>query len=339
MNYVEVLRAFRGLRVIAILLGLILLAAAIARVSLSGVHSPEATVKAVEARPGAVVRRSTLSDGTRVTTVDVPADATHMVVRENQRDGTSVAISEPRARSEQIRRHGNLFGNFSYSDSGAGRVVVFEQYNSAIPFEFPLTFTLLTGFILATILAGALARENEHLELAWTKPVSRDRYALTAMGADLAAIVVGFLLTLVTITLAIWLFTMPVYAWSGRTLPTLGFVVLGPMAWYAMLTAASASLKRGLGAVIGIAWPVGFLVTALAAGPLGSSATAAAVYKTFHFLNYLNPLGYLSNMSSSVSHSGHMSASVPDSSGILMLAVLTVVYIAAAIFQWRRVEA
>ena len=339
MNYIEVLRAFRGLRVIAILLGLLLLAVAITRISLSGAHSPNAVIDSVRSRPGAVVREAVAPDGTKVTTVDVPGEATHMVVRENRRVGTEVTITEPESRAQHLRKYGALIGNFQYADLIPGRVMVREQFNPVIPFEFALVFALIPLFILATMLAGPLARENEHLEIAWTRPVSRERYALSAMGTDALAMVAALVLTIGVVSLAIALFTPPVYSVSNRTLPTLAFVLLGPIAWYAMLTAASASLKRGLYRVVGIAWPVAFLVTAMANGPIGSSSTALAVYKTFHFLNYFNPLGYLSHMSATISDRGHLSVNLSPAFGIGMLALLIVVYVAAAVLQWRRVEA
>lgn len=339
MNYVEMLRAFRGLRVIAILLALCLLAAVIARLSLSGQHSPETMIRSIQSKPGAIVGRSVLADGTKVTKVDVPSEQTHMIVRQNTRIGTEVTIEETRNRAMAGRRHGNLFGNSNYNDIGFGRELIRIQYNPVIPFEFPLAFTVLTGLILATILAGTLARENDHLELAWTKPVSRERYALMAITIDMGAIVAGFLLTLVVATACIALFTAPVYAWSHASLATIGFALLGPIAWYAMLTAASASLKRGLGAVIGISWPVAIVVTSLATGPVGTSAIAHVLYATFHFLNYFNPVGYLSHLSAHVSDPGDIFVASSPVTGLLMLLLLTIVYVAAAVVQWRRVEA
>ncbi|MDQ2663517.1 MAG: hypothetical protein M3Y18_05720 [Candidatus Eremiobacteraeota bacterium] len=340
MNYVEMLRAFRGLRVIAILLALCLLAAVITRLSLSGQHSPETMIRSIENKPDAIVQHSVLADGTKVTKVDVPSEQTHMIVRQNARIGTEVTIEETRNRAMAGRRHGNLFGNSNYNDiPGTRRELIRIQYNPVIPFEFPVAFTVLTGFILATILAGTLARENDHLELAWTKPVSRERYALMAITIDMGAIVVGFLLTLVVVTACIALFTAPVYAWSHRSLAAIGFALLGPIAWFAMLTAASASLKRGLGAVIGISWPVAIVVTALATGPVGTSAIAQVLYATFHFLNYFNPIGYLSHLSARLFDTGDISVASSPATGLLMLLLLTIVYVAAAVVQWRRVEA
>jgi len=101
-----------------------------------------------------------------------------------------------------------------------------------------------------------------------------------------------------------------------------------------LLTAASASLRRGLGAVVGVAWPVAIFLPSVARVHT-TSPVASAILSVFRALNYLNPIGYMRNLFLT----GATMPTMADGFAILMLALLTAVYVALAVAQWQRVEA
>jgi ABC-type transport system involved in multi-copper enzyme maturation permease subunit len=192
------------------------------------------------------------------------------------------------------------------------------------------------------MLGGALAKENEsHLEIAWTKPVSRDRLALATIAVDIAAIVASQLVMVGLILLVMLMFVTPQLFVNSMTPALIGLALMGPIAWYACLTAFSASLKRGLGLVVGLGWLAALVVPGVAGGSANSSVTVIQViHAVFQAAAYVDPIAYLS-FQGSLSNSGltfHTYIGSIEWSALLLL-LLTVAYVVAAVLQWRRVEA
>lgn len=207
--------------------------------------------------------------------------------------------------------------------------------NVAIPFGI----ALFVGLVVATILGGPLGRENiNHLELVWTKPVSRIRYAFAAMTADLTAVLASQLLAVVVIFLCVLLFTRPTFYTDGASGVTILRTLLGPIAWYAMYVGLTSSLKRGRGAVLGLSWAAALILpglTLIGAFP-GSPPLAVIAHDVFSFLNFFNPLRYAQIAS------GHSSALIAPADpwySVGILCLLIVGYIAAGLVQWQRLEA
>ncbi len=97
----------------------------------------------------------------------------------------------------------------------------------------------------ATILAAPLAREIDgHLEIALTKPVSRVRYALGAIGVDAVGIIAASIMTVVAFYLCQLLFESARLDFSGINTRAIAMGIACPLAWYALLCALTTWLHR-----------------------------------------------------------------------------------------------
>jgi len=183
---------------------------------------------------------------------------------------------------------------------------------------------------LATGLGLTLAAENDgHLEFAWTRPVTRERYALGIFAVDIAGMAVAFAISIAIVVLGILacggfeLFAKSHVAAGdfGGALLALGF----PILMYAWIAALSASLRRGRAFTI-LLWP--------AMSVLGIAAVQTAAGSPFKpvlvWLNtYLNPLQIFGQ-------NEHHDLTVWSTAyGLAFAAVLA----GLAVAQWKRLEA
>ena len=113
------------------------------------------------------------------------------------------------------------------------------------------------------------------------------------------------------------------------------FGVIAPLSWYAMLAAATSSLRRGYGAILGIAWPVAAIVAGLSLVDPNDNALAALIHTVFWTLSRIDPLVYMHVNTEEMS----MTADPTWLPRLAMLAILAAGYGVAAVAQWRRVEA
>jgi hypothetical protein len=338
--FVEYLRAKAAMRIALILLGLVFLAAILLRVS---VHGPNAAdwAASLEHSPTAHVTTTHLSDGSTRVVVDDPQKHTHAVIVQRG-SKLHMEIREP---STSGTPHDSVnIGNVSVNEdvhSGISHVTV--DSHSGLDFDLGLLFlgSIVMGLIVSTMVAGPLAKENDgHLEIAWTKPISREAYALAAIAVDIGAIVCSQLLAIGVVLLATLLFIIPTFSYGPHVVWNIIVALLGPIAWYAFLTAASASLKRGPGLVIGLGWLFATIVPGLAAALSNAvrfNVIAALFYTIFHTLSYLDPMAYMSfHNSDSTIGTG---IGLPITATAFALAALSIGYIALSVLQWRRVEA
>jgi len=344
-QYVEFLRAKRALFIIAIVIGVIVaIAVAMRLYSLNG-GTPGSWIDRIQYSPTAHVTKAQLPDGSERVVVDDPAKRTHAVIVRKGRSFVMDLTEPSGARTE----HGTVsMGNFSVSSrvkNGVSHTVVSYQ-----PLSFPLgwlfLFSLPIGLLAASLLGGPLAKENGgHLELAWTKPVSRDRYALSAIGIDSAAIAISQLAGIVGMLLCMVMFTVPKVVLTPPSGLQILLAFLGPFAWYAMLTGISASLRR-VGLVVGLSWLFAPNILGVAQATAHSElAPIRLIHAIAQGVAYLDPIAYLSAhtnfidvMPVGTSSSGNgVFTSLGPIVGVLF--VLSLLYIAAAVVQWRRVEA
>lgn len=334
--YVELARAKRALRVALVLLGLFLLACIIFRLS---VHNRMGMETSIVHSPTAHVTKTTLPDGSVRTVVDDAARQTHAVIVRHPSGAIDLDATEPK--STHTDHHADfVMGSSSMNERVEGNVLhTTLHYRPEIPvFDLGTLFlvTIPMGLIIASMLGGILAKENDgHLELAWTKPVSRERYALEGIVVDAAAIVVSQLLAIAATLLASLLFFVPRFGFSAETGWQILFALAATLAWYAIVTAASASLRRGPGVVVGIGWIVALLIPGIAGvleGVSSVSAVAAWFYAIFHSLSFIDPIAYLT-------FHRNEPIMMPFSSSAGVLCALVAGYVALAVAQWRRVEA
>jgi hypothetical protein len=188
----------------------------------------------------------------------------------------------------------------------------------------------------ATVLGLNLAAENDgHLELAWTKPVSRGGYALGVFAVDIAAMAacIAFTAVCAAVVVDVYFGYQAVTLTDGHALlKALAFCGL-PLCVYAWIAALSASMKRNRGAVAGLFWPLMFLLSALPLLPIPPVHVLASAIDIF------NPLAIFSTTNSSV-QVGLVSTNAGPPSiwtfawGWAVAALL----LTAALFQWRRLE-
>jgi len=204
-----------------------------------------------------------------------------------------------------------------------------------IPWPELLEVAALAAAIVATILGSTLAQENDgHLELAFTKPYSRAKYAAIAVGVDMAAIMLTQFVAFVFIVLHIVIAHREhLVAGPDAALNALRFTLF-PLAWYAIIAGLSAGMRCRTGNIVQmLIWPISFVLVALRGAPFN-----AAWHGLFVALNAVNPLIYIS-----YHNHGDMTilaaSSLQVAANAAMLAALVAVGWVAATLQWRRVEA
>jgi hypothetical protein len=344
--YAEVLRGMRALRVIAIILGILLAIAIVFRLWAFAEHGPMFIASGLQSSPTAHVTSKTLADGTVETTIVDPVKKTRAVI--DRRGGYFHLDATMPSRNKMSHNNFSLgISNISENrSSGMTHIIVTQDMSGAnLPVGILFGVASVFALITATMLGGVLAKENDgHLELAWTKPVSRERLAVATIGTDIAAIVVSQLAAVVTLLIMCAMFVPPRFYANSMTPLFVTLALLGPIAWYSCLTAFSASLKRGLGLVCGLGWLAALFIPGLSQATARSqSDLGRSIHLVFQSLSYIDPIAYISfrGAFTSSSSSGIAFQTAIGSLGFsaLMLAVLTIVYLTLAVLQWRRVEA
>ncbi len=240
MNYVEWLRVRNLLRNVAIVLGILVVLAIVLRVSVSRYMSPDAWIGHFESHPGVKVSQSTLPDGTKRTIVDDPAEQTRAVIDDHGYTGKHIVVTQPSKHSMKEKTRVSVGSMHVYeSHNGTVETTVIDT-NGAVPMIYYMTLADVIALIVATILAAPFAREVDgHLEIALTKPVSRERYAIGTIVADMAGILGASVLTIVAFYLCQLLFESARLDFSGINAEAIAMGVAAPLAWYALLCAAT----------------------------------------------------------------------------------------------------
>jgi len=338
MNYVEWLRIRNYLRIVAIILGILVVLAIVLRVSFARYMSPDAWIGHMHTSK-TVVTHVMLPDGTKRTILDNAADRTHVVIDDRGYAGKHIVVTEPTSRAHEDNSNVN-FGSVAVHEIHHGAVTVTTiDTNGAVPMLYYMALADFVALIVATILAAALAREiNGHLEISLTKPCPRARFALGVIAVDAAGILAASLMTIVAFYLCQLLFESARLDFSGINARAIAIGVVVPLAWYAMLLAATTWLYRAYGAVLGFAWPVVILLGILTAIQ-PTNAVALFVHDVAWTLSRLDPLSYVSF--ASPAYNGAMGDAGSSDFGLRFAieVLLFVVYGALAVWQWRRVEA
>lgn len=340
-NFVEYQRALRALRVAGIILGVLFIIAVIGRIS-THARGIDAFLGSMENSPTAHVTRQTLPDGSVRTVIDDPARKVHAVAVVSGRH-VHMEITEP---SHGSNDSDNIIGGGvtinETTKNGIDRTVLDSRSGPQIPFGILFATSIIMGLIVASLLGGVLSKENDgHLELAWTKPVPRERYALTAFGIDIATIVFSQILWVATALICMLLFFVPQVTLEQNAGLHVAITVLGAVGWYAALTGWSASLKRGPGIVIGLGWLFATIVPGITEALRESTVPIVAViHGVLLAISYFDPLSYVSlHVTSAMNGPQVGTLHLSMTTSCIALAALIVFYLAVAVAQWRRVEA
>ncbi|HTD35982.1 MAG TPA: ABC transporter permease subunit [Candidatus Limnocylindrales bacterium] len=337
--FVEYLRATRALRIVGIILGVMLIVGVCFRLYFINGTTPEAYVSSIENSPTAHVTRTQLPDGGTQAVVDDPKRQLHAVIVHHGRS-FQMKLSE-RGAPQGMHNHVSMGNTSTERRTHDGVTTTEMSYEPGSQMQWGILFLISAGMglLVATILGGPLAKENDgHLELAWTKPISREAYALSAVAVDGLAIVASQLLTIVLILMTTAMWTTPTLHLEDGGGWRIALGLLAPMAWYAFLTTVTASLKRGPGTAIGVAWVLAIIVPALG-GQIAEHADAATLLQALHpitaTLTYLDPIAYIwfprnLDLARFAGQGANTAA---------WLVGLLVAYVALAVAQWHRAEA
>lgn len=323
MNYVEFLHVVRNLRNLGIILGALVVLALIGR-PFSHDHGQDVIpndrpVQTEHRADGTMIQRYTSGRGNHVTVETDPRGAQTITV---------ISPARPAHRATHIR-----FGpvNVEGYNRGKNHISV-VKHDPRIPAGTLFLIAAMVGAIVAAIFGLALSRENDgHLELAWTKPASRLRYALGAVAMDTAGAVAAAVMTLVTIVLV-----LAIYGEAGH-------IVIYPDSWiaavfsiafalsfYGIIVAVTASL-RGAAATgaFAVLFPVMFLLPVFS-GIRGNVGTIVRAVDT------INPNAYFYNFAGGGNFTWFTQTAQLD---ILILLAILCVGVAASLLQWQRLEA
>jgi hypothetical protein len=322
MLYVEWLRVRGALKWVAIGLGIMLVFCGIARIATFR-YDAMGLVHHIQAEPDSVTTATTLADGTKRTIIENAREKIHVTIDDHGYDGERVVINQPPHSDSGTMLMGSISVQTTSSKDAEETVI---DTNTPTFFGDFTIIGLVIGLIVATILGAPFAKESDgHLEIALTKPIGRMNLALQTMLADCAGIAIAFVLGVLFGVIFHAIFQSLKVRFTMQDGASIAVALLGSIAWYAMLNALTASMKRGYGVVLGLAWPIAGLILALAGLPSGN-VIRDILRTVFHLLSLIDPLAYLN-------------LAAVTTNQLILLAVLALVYGTLAAFQWRRVEA
>ena len=193
--------------------------------------------------------------------------------------------------------------------------------------------------IMASILSTTLNRDQSHLAYIWTRPIPRERIALSYMLVDVLAILASFG---IAIAVAAMVFAVPPanhITTDSQTGAILARSLAVPLMLYGIVEVATSWSPLRIGAAIGIFWGVAWVLLILAAiswpAPLGQILIV---------LNAFNPLAYFPEVQGhgavvSMSMSGANMLPLPFAAQTLLAFAIFVTALTLAIYNWKRMEA
>ena len=207
-----------------------------------------------------------------------------------------------------------------------------------VPLAALMAGATFVSSIIAMIFGCALARQNDgHLPLVWTRPVSRERFAFSITLVHLAGIAAAFVLSLAAALSVFALFgALDAITLKGDApvdASTVGRMLLFPLAWYGLVMAITASMRGGAGFMAFGAYIVGSVLVGLDASHLFSGISGIVI----NVIDHVNPLYYFSGHFDDSGRNQSLVSNVDVA--IAGLAAIAVAGYAAALAQWRRLEA
>ncbi|MFY9737902.1 MAG: ABC transporter permease subunit [Candidatus Cybelea sp.] len=350
MGYVEWLRVGRCLKCTAIVLGVVLVLVVVTEFSLLNfgsknaltqvdLHTSGGDVNAALIMKNATTTHSTLPDGTKRTTIVNAGRGIRVTIDDHGYRGKHIEIFE-----RSVSRPSKLIGfgpvTLKRTAVPGGSMLAIDT-NKPEDIAYYAAIATFLALIVATVLGAPFARQNDgHLEIALTSPAPRTTLGLGAMIADVTGIAAAWLMTVAVLFIAHVVEYAPNYTYGPRDTEVIVLGFAGLLAWYAMLCAATASMRRAYGIVLGISWPVASLVAVLARVNLGDAPMGQLVHWLATPLSWIDPFTYL-HFGPAFTVDGRAAGSLAVSlqSELPALLILALVYVALAIVQWRRVEA
>jgi hypothetical protein len=341
MTYVEWLRVRGAIKWTAIVLAVLFLCTAGIRAYMFSRGDMFAYMSGIQNDPNSKITHSVLSDGTKHTEIVDKTGKTHITIDDRGYAGQHIVILD-QSKSEESKQKNVSVGSMrveAMPDGNGERITI--DTNEAEPFIFYSALACFVALIIGTVLGAPFARENDgHLEVALTKPVSRIALALETIGVDIVGILAAWALTVVFMIACQTLFQAPHITFTTVDLVGTLCGLGGAIAWYALLCAATASMKRAYGIVLGLAWPFALLILALGKADLGGQPILVALHTVSRWIGFVMPFSYL-HFGPAMTVDGKAAGSLAFSGGVEgpALAALAIGYAVLAIVQWRRIEA
>jgi hypothetical protein len=192
--------------------------------------------------------------------------------------------------------------------------------------------------IFATLLSTSLNRERDGLDFPFTRPVSRERMALSYFAVDLAAVFAAFAFAFVVLCLV----PLAVAGLLGRITSTpqaWWILALGlgmSFMWYSIIQAVTAGMRGSGGWIAGGSWALfGVLLLLPQVQWLGP-----VVHGIVLALNFVNPLAYFNSIQSNAAHEvtagSTLGIGIASRAGLVWM--IGIVACAIAVTSWKRIE-
>ncbi|HTX03102.1 MAG TPA: hypothetical protein VMD07_05430 [Candidatus Acidoferrales bacterium] len=204
-----------------------------------------------------------------------------------------------------------------------------------VPFN---AIVVLAGFfaaIMASILGATLNRDGSHLAYMWTKPIPRERIALSYIIIDVATILASFAVVCGVCSIVLAIPPQNHLTADASSGIVLARALAAPLMLYGIIEVTTSWLPTRLGAAGGIIWPIGLAIEALA-----SINLPFPLAQIFYAINIFNPIAYLG-----LHGHGHVQlmsdSPLPfDFVGQTILALcIFVVSCIIATYNWKRMQA
>jgi hypothetical protein len=192
--------------------------------------------------------------------------------------------------------------------------------------------------VFATVISTSLNRERDDVDFPFTRPVSRERMALSYFAVDLAAIFAAFAFAFVVMCL-VPLATAGLLGRITSTPQAWWILALGlgmSFMWYGIIQAITAGMRGSGGWIAGGSWALfGVLLVMPGAQWLGPIVHGVVVA-----LNYVNPLAYFNSIHENAAH--EMTVGSTLGLGIAVRAglvwIIGIAACAIAVTSWKRIE-
>ena len=167
-----------------------------------------------------------------------------------------------------------------------------NEQNGALPFHMLAAGAGAAALIIATLVAPGLSAEASNTTaLIWTRPAPRDAIAARFILIDVAAILIGYAVTLVAMIVGVAIVGgLPVLTFDpAAILRSVCLATGGALMWYAVISVAAARLPGRGPLIAGLAWGVFPVLAAL----YHAHNFPIWLHDLIYALDFLNPMAWL----------------------------------------------
>ena len=167
-----------------------------------------------------------------------------------------------------------------------------NENHGSLPFSMLAAAAGIGGLLIATFVSPGLSAEAANTTaLIWTRPAARDALGARFVAIDVAAILVGYAVTLLAMIVGIAIVGgLPVLSFDPPAmLRNFSLAIGGALMWYAVISVAAARLPGRGPLFAGLAWGVFPVLAAL----YHAHSFPIWLHDVIYVLNFLNPMAWL----------------------------------------------